>query len=33
MAFNFKKNAVVGVSVTPEIGLEVAQVDFVSKTV
>ena len=33
MAFNFKKNAVVGVSVTPEIGLEVAQVDFVSKSV
>ena len=29
----FKKNIVVGVSVNPEVGLEVAQVDFVSKTV
>ena len=29
----FKKNIVVGVSVTPEIGLEAAQIDFVSKTV
>ena len=33
MAFKFKKNIVVGVSVTPELGLEVAQIDFVSKTV
>lgn len=33
MAFNFKKNIVVGVSVTPELGLEVAQVDFTSRTV
>ncbi len=33
MAFNFKKNIVVGVSVSPESGLEVAQVDFVSRTV
>lgn len=33
MAFNFKKNVVVGVSVTPELGLEVAQVDFASRTV
>ena len=29
----FKKNIAVGVSVTPEIGLEVAQIDFVSKTI
>jgi Tfp pilus assembly protein PilN len=29
----FKKNIVVGVSVNPEFGLEVAQVDFVNKTV
>ena len=29
----FKKNIVVGVSVTPEIGLEAAQIDFVSKKV
>lgn len=29
----FKKNTVVGVSVTPEAGLEVAQIDFESKTV
>ncbi len=29
----FKKNIAVGVSVTPEIGLEVAQIDFVSQTV
>ena len=33
MAFNFKKNIVVGVSVTPDIGLEVAQVDYATKTV
>ena len=33
MAFNFKKNIVVGVSVTQDLGLEVAQVDFASKTV
>ena len=29
----FKKSIVVGVSVTPEVGLEVAQIDFASKTV
>ncbi len=28
MAFNFNKNIVVGVSVTPERGLEVAQIDY-----
>ncbi|MCQ2753589.1 MAG: hypothetical protein MJ231_00910 [bacterium] len=28
MAFNFKKNIVVGISVNPERGLELAQVDF-----
>lgn len=33
MAFNFKKNIVVGVSVNPELGLEVAQIDFTTKTV
>lgn len=34
MAFNlFKKNIVVGVSVSPELGLEVAQIDFATKTV
>lgn len=33
MNFNFKKNIVVGVSVTPEMGLEVAQVDYATKTV
>lgn len=33
MAFNFKKNVAVGVSVTPEQGLEVAQIDFASKTI
>ena len=33
MVFNFKKNIVVGVSVTPDLGLEVAQVDFATKTV
>lgn len=33
MAFNFKKNIAVGVSVTPETGLEVAQIDFASKTI
>ncbi len=33
MAFNFNKNTVVGVAVTPEVGLEVAQVDFISRTV
>ena len=33
MNFNFKKNIVVGVSVNPEVGLEVAQVDFATKTV
>ncbi len=30
---NLKKSSVVGVSVTPEIGLEVAQIDFASQTV
>lgn len=29
----FKKNIVVGVSINPEVGLEVAQVDFASRTV
>ncbi len=29
----FKKSIVVGVSVTPEVGLEVAQIDFANKTV
>ena len=29
----FKKSIVVGVSVTPEIGLEVAQIDFATRTV
>ncbi len=29
----FKKSIVVGVSITPEVGLEVAQIDFVNKTV
>lgn len=33
MVFNFKKNIVVGVSVNPEVGLEVAQIDFASKTI
>ena len=33
MAFNFKKNIVVGVSVNPEVGLEVAQVDYANRTV
>lgn len=33
MAFNFKKSSVVGVSVSPEKGLEVAQVDFLTKRV
>lgn len=33
MVFNLKKNIVVGVSVNPEIGLEVAQIDFSAKTV
>lgn len=33
MVINFKKNVVVGVSITPEMGLEVAQVDFSTKTV
>ena len=33
MAFIFKKNIVVGVSVTPEIGLEIAQIDFDTRTV
>ena len=30
---SLKKSSIVGVSVTPEIGLEVAQIDFVSQTV
>ena len=29
----FKKSVVIGVSVTPEIGLEVAQIDFATRTV
>lgn len=33
MAFSFKKNIVVGVSVNPEIGLEVAQIDYNTRTV
>lgn len=33
MVLNFKKNIVVGVSVNPERGLEVAQIDFDTKTV
>ena len=33
MNFNFKKNIVVGVSINPEVGLEVAQIDFATKTV
>lgn len=33
MALSFKKNIVVGVSVTPERGLEVAQVDFSTRTI
>lgn len=33
MVLNFKKNIVVGVSINPEVGLEVAQIDFASKTV
>lgn len=33
MALNFNKNISVGVSVTPELGLEVAQIDYLSGTV
>lgn len=33
MAFNFNKNISVGVSITPELGLEVAQVDYTSGTI
>lgn len=33
MAFNFNKNIVVGVSVSPAKGLEIAQIDFSTKTV
>ena len=33
MMFNLKKNITVGVSVTPGIGLEVAQIDIATKTV
>ena len=33
MNLNFKKNIVIGVSINPEIGLEVVQVDFATKTV
>ena len=29
----FKKSVVIGVSVTPEVGLEVAQIDFATRTV
>ena len=28
-----KKSSIVGVSVTPEVGLEVAQIDFATQTV
>lgn len=31
--FNLKKSVVVGVSVTPEAGLEIAQIDYATKTV
>ena len=30
---SLKKSSIVGVSITPEIGLEVAQIDFASQTV
>lgn len=33
MAFNFNKNISIGVSVTPELGLEVAQVDYQTGTI
>ena len=33
MNFNFKKNIVIGVSINPEVGLEVAQIDFAAKSV
>lgn len=33
MALNFNKNISVGVSITPELGLEVAQVDYTSGTI
>lgn len=33
MTFNFKKNTIVGVSVNSEVGLEIAQIDYVTKTV
>ncbi len=33
MAFNFKKNIVVGISINPEVGLEAAQIDFETKTI
>jgi len=31
--FNFKKSEIVGVSVTPEAGIEIAQIDYATKTV
>ncbi len=33
MALNFNKNISIGVSITPELGLEVAQVDYTSGTI
>lgn len=33
MAFNFNKKEVVGVSINPEFGIEVAQVDYSSRTI
>ena len=33
MVLNFKKNIAVGVYVNPELGLEVAQIDFATRTV
>lgn len=33
MLFNLKKKMVVGVAITPELGLEVAQIDYVTRTV
>ena len=31
--FKFKKNSVVGISISPELGLEVAEVDYLEKRV
>lgn len=33
MLFNFKKKVVIGVAITPELGLEVAQIDFAERKV